>query len=68
MLHPTVDNEESRSVDNFFGVKGAKAGQNDLNLLLSKELKAAIERNGIELITVNDLWDYDKCQIRNQEN
>jgi len=68
VLHPTVDNEESRSVDNFFGVKGAKAGQNDLNMLLSKELKAAIERNGIELTSVNDLWDYDKCQIRNQEN
>lgn len=68
VLHPTVDNEESRAVDNYFGVKGAKAGQNDLNMLLSKELKEAIERNGIELISVNDLWDYDKCQIRNTGN
>lgn len=68
VLHPTVDNEESRAVDNYFGVKGAKAGQNDLNMLLSKELKEAIERNGIELISVNDLWDYNKCQIRNTGN
>ena len=64
VLHPTVDNEESRAVDNYFGVKGAKSGQNDLNMLLSKELKTAIERNGIELISVNDLWDYGKCQIK----
>ena len=68
VLHPTVDNEESRSIDNYFGVKGAKAGQNDLNMLLSTELKAAIERNGIELISVNDLWDYDKCQMRITDN
>jgi len=68
VLHPTVDNEESRSVDNYFGVKGAKAGQNDLNMLLSKELKEAIERNGIELISVNDLWDYDKCQMKSKKN
>lgn len=68
VLHPTVDNEESRAVDNYFGIKGAKAGQNDLNMLLSKELKDAIERNGIELISISDLWDYDKCQMRITDN
>ena len=68
VLHPTVDNEESRAVDNYFGIKGAKAGQNDLNMLLSKELNDAIERNGIELISISDLWDYYKCQMRISSN
>ena len=64
VLHPTIDNAESRAIDSYFGVKGARAGQNDLNMLLSKEVKAAIKRNGIELISISDLWDYEKCQIR----
>lgn len=68
VLHPTVDNEESRAIDSYFGVKGAKAGQNDLNMLLSEEVKAAIERNEIELISISDLWDYEKCQIRSNNN
>lgn len=68
VLHPTIDNAESRAIDSYFGVKGARAGQNDLNMLLSKEVKAAIKRNGIELISISDLWDYEKCQIRTPGN
>ena len=68
VLHPTIDNLESRAIDSYFGVKGALAGQNDLNMLLSKEVKAAIERNGIELISISDLWDYEKCQMITQYN
>ena len=63
VLHPTIDNVESRAIDSYFGVKGARAGQNDLNMLLSEEVKAAIERNGIELISISDLWDYEKCKM-----
>jgi predicted glycoside hydrolase/deacetylase ChbG (UPF0249 family) len=64
VLHPTVDNEESRATDSYFGVKGARSGQNDLNILLSEEVKAAIKRNDIELISVGDLWDYNKCKMK----
>ncbi len=64
VLHPTVDNEESRAIDTYFGLKNARAGQNDLHMVLSAKVKAAIERNGIELIGINDLWDDEKCQMR----
>jgi predicted glycoside hydrolase/deacetylase ChbG (UPF0249 family) len=64
VLHPLVDNEEARAMDSFFGPNWAREGQSALDALSSEDVEKAITEMKIELVTVGDLWDYEKGIIK----
>lgn len=61
VLHPTEDTPEARAVDRYFG---GKARRTDLEILTSAAVRDALWRNEVELVSVRDLWDYDRCELR----
>ncbi len=64
ILHPNVDAAEVHARDSYFGPKYARSGQHELDILAAEEVKAAIERNSVELVSIRDLWDYEECRSR----
>lgn len=64
VMHPTLDTPEVRASDSYFGPTLARSGQMDVEVLQSDEVNAAIKRDGIELVSIRDLWDYDRCTLR----
>ena len=67
VLHPLIDNDEARAMDSFFGANWAREGQAALDALTSEEVKNAIAEMNIELVTVGDLWDYEKGALKDSQ-
>lgn len=64
VIHPTTDSQEARAIDSYFGPSWARSGQMDVDVLRSREVRDALRRDGIQLVSVHDLWDYKACRLR----
>lgn len=64
VLHPTLDSDEVRAMDSYFGPSWARSGKMDIDVLASDEVREAIRRNSIELVSIADLWDYEACLLK----
>lgn len=64
VLHPGLDEPDVRRRDEYFGPRSAAGGELEIELLESTAVREAIRRNGIELVSVADLWDYERCRLR----
>lgn len=66
VVHPTLDSDEARAMDSYFGPSWARSGKMDIDVLASDEVREALRRNSIELVSIRDLWDYETCRLRSR--
>ncbi len=62
--HPAVDSPELRAVDTNSGESWALQRSSVLAAWTDPDVKRAIERRGIELVSIRDLFDHQACRPR----
>ena len=62
--HPAVDTPELRAVDTNTGVRWAEHRSAVLTAWTDPEVRSTIERRGIELVSMRDLFDREACAPR----
>jgi chitin disaccharide deacetylase len=64
VTHPSADTPEARAMDSVFGEIEARRRQAVLHALQADEIREVIAERDIELVSVRDLWDGTRCQLR----
>jgi chitin disaccharide deacetylase len=64
VTHPAADTPEARATDSVYGASEARKRQAVLLALQSEEIREVIAQRGIELVSVQDLWDSTTCQLK----
>lgn len=59
---PSMDSEELRAADPHWGLQQAVQNTAMFEAWKDPEVKKIIAERGIELVSVRDLWDYEKCE------
>ncbi len=59
---PSMESEEIRAVDPYFGPQQIVQHTAMFEAWKDPEVKQIIAELGIELVSVRDLWDYEKCE------
>jgi hypothetical protein len=62
--HPAHDTPELRAVDSEWGARIAAIRSTTHQLWRDPDVKRLVARRSIELVSVADLWDYERCEPR----
>lgn len=60
--HPAVDTPELRVIDTEWGIDEARHRHAVHQVWRDPEIKQIIRERGIRLVSVRELWDYDRCR------
>lgn len=60
--HPSTGGTEVRAMDSFWGTDTERMSRAELTAWTDSSIRRLVEAEGIDLVSIRELWDYETCR------